>query len=71
MGAEATLNVSEEGSSLSFKVGGADMWVNVADALAASDTTKADTEIMEFPEKKQSEIVRAFNFARYYKGVRK
>ncbi len=71
MGAEATLNVSEEGSSLSFKVGGADMWVNVADALAASDTTKADTEIMEFPEKKQSEIVRAFNFARYYNGVRK
>ncbi|MBO5635349.1 MAG: LD-carboxypeptidase [Bacteroidales bacterium] len=71
MGSVVTLDVSESGSSLSFNVGGADKWVHVADALTVSDTTKTVAGDMEFPEKKQSEIVRAFNFARYYKGVRK
>ena len=71
MGSEVTLDVTGEGSSLSFKVGGADKWVQVADALAVSDTTRTVAGDMEFPEKKQSEIVRAFNFARYYKGIRK
>ena len=71
MGSEATLEVTGSGSSLSFNVGGMDMWVNVADAMAPSDSVPSDEDNMELAGNKQFKAVRALNFARYYNGVRK
>ena len=75
MGSEATLEVSGSGSSLSFMVGGIDLWVNVADAiapaLAPADSVSSGENNLELAGNKQSKAVRAFNFARYYNGVKK
>lgn len=62
MGSLATLEVTDSGSSLYFKVGGDDRWVNVAYEPGGNN--------LELAGDKQSKVVRAFNFARYYNGLK-
>ena len=72
MGAPVSLNVGAEGSTLAFHMPGSEQWVNVADVLAAeADSSRSPSDASSLLGEKQSRLVRIFNHARYYQGVRK